>query len=145
MNRWSPSRHHFALARLIAFIVSRRAGSDHSSLMLLADNHDQSAIENYFVSIWFSVTAICYVAAALPMPAVLSAIAAVPLATIAFQIPMCVGLPTRVSSVVLMLLIFSASAYFASTTAPIRYVAWLSLVIFCANAIAWVFTRWLDI
>ena len=145
--RWLPSRHRFALARLIAYIMSRRKTHEKMNVdhLLLAIDRDQSAIENYFLSIWFCVTAICFVAAALPLPAVWSAIVAVPIATIAMQIPMYIGLPMHVSSVLLLLVEFCASAYFASTPSPVRYVAWLFIIILFTNAIAWVITRWLDV
>lgn len=145
--RWLPSRHRFALARLIAFIMSQRKASEKMNVdhLLLAIDRDQSAPEHYFLSIWFCVAGICYVAAALPLPVVLSAILAVPIATIAMQIPMYIGLPMRVNSVLLLLVEFSASAYFASTTSAVRYIAWLFIIIFFTNAIAWVITRWLDI
>ena len=139
--RWLPSRHRFALARLIAFIIflvedsrPRLSNVDH---LLLAIDRDQSAIENYFLSIWFIVMAVCYISAALPLPAVISFIVAVPLATIAMQIPMYVGTPMQVSSIGFMLSLFSASAYYAASTSPIRYVAWFSLALMLMNAIAW--------
>ena len=139
--RWLPSRHRFALARLIAFILFRVEDSrprlssvDH---LLLAIDRDQSAIENYFLSIWFIVMAVCYIAAALPLPAAISFIVAVPLATIAMQIPICAGVPMQVSSVGFMLLLFSESAYYASTASAVRYVAWFSLIIMVMNTMAW--------
>jgi hypothetical protein len=145
--RWLPSRHRFALARLIGYIMSRRKTSETMKVdhLLLAIDRDQSAIENYFLSIWFCVTAICYVAAALPLPAALSVIAAVPVATIAMQVPMYAGLPMKVNSALLLLVEFSGSAYFAITSSPVRYVAWLSLIVFFMNGIAWIATRWLDV
>ncbi len=119
MNGCSPSRHHFALARLLALVASR----------------DLSAIENYAVAIWFYLTTVCYIGIAV------SWLAAIPLAVVAVTLPVLSGAGAKANGFILMLLQFLASAHFAMNAGPIRYVAWLFIVVLCMNAIAWVLTR----
>ena len=136
--RWLPARHRFALSRLIVFAVGRylpaRMDVEH---ILLAVDRDQSAIENYTIAIWFLATSACYVAVVLPLSNPWSIVAAIPIAAVLIQIPLAFG----ATSAILMALQFCAAAYFATATGPIHYVAWLTLVVFAANAIAWVIDR----
>jgi len=135
---WLPSRHRFALSRLIAYMIHGRVHPkmevDH---LLLAIDRDQSAIETYAMSIWVLVVSTCYVAAVLPLPAAASIALALPIAWILIQLPMCFG----ANSVVLLLIQFCAAAYFASVAGPVHYAALLSLTIFIANAVAWIIDR----
>jgi len=137
--RWLPSRHHFALARLIAFIMSR-AGSapklDVDHLLLPIDRH-QSAYENYVVSVWFWLTTACYLAAVLPMNPWLALLITVPAAAFVVQVPLYLG----ATPFILMFLYFCASVWFALVGGPIHYVAWFSLAVFASNAIAWIMNR----
>ena len=136
--RWLPARHRFALSRLIVFALgpSLPARMDVEHLLLAVDR-DQSAIENYTIAIWFLVTWSCYVGAALPLSIPWSIVASIPIAAFLIQIPLAFG----ATSAILMALQFCAAAYFATATGPIHYVAWLTLVVFAANAIAWVIDR----
>jgi tetrahydromethanopterin S-methyltransferase subunit E len=126
-------RNRFALPKLIARIARREkplpAGVDR---VLLADDRDQSAIENYTVCIWFCATVVVYIAAALPLQFPLALLAAIPLTAIAIEIPIYAG----GNSFVLMLLHFLASAYFVSHSGPAFYVAYFSLTIFFTNWVA---------
>jgi len=137
--RWLPARHHFALARLIASLMQRfgtapRLNVDH---LLLAVDRYQSALENYSVAVWFWLTTACYLAAVLPLhPAVAIAIA-IPVAALVVQLPLYLG----ATHLILMSLYFCASVYFAMAAGPVHYVAWLSLTVFAANAIAWIINR----
>ncbi|HUJ12773.1 MAG TPA: hypothetical protein VL284_03200 [Thermoanaerobaculia bacterium] len=132
--RWLPSRHRFALAKLVArFVLSRtereapRApGIDR---LLLAIDRDQSALETYSVCIWFCATTILYIAAVLPVPFRLAIFLAIPLAALAIEIPIyLLG-----NSFVLMLLLFAASLYFVTTSGPAFYIALFSLTLFVTN------------
>ena len=132
------NRHHFALARLIAHFVEDRQ-SCLSGTILLANDRDQSAIENYSVAIWFYVTTVCYIAAAVPW------LLAIPLAVVAISLPLLSGAGMKANGQILMLLQFSASAYFATASGPVKYVAWLFLIVFFMNSAAWILARWLEI
>lgn len=135
---WLPSRHRFALSRLIAWAIHARVHPkmqvDH---LLLAIDRDQSAIETYAMSIWVFVVSICYVASVLPLPAAASIALAIPIAWILLQLP----IPLGANSTVLLLIQFCAAAYFATVPGPVHYIAWLSLTIFVANAVAWIIDR----
>jgi len=139
--RWLPSRHRFALSRLIAFIRlrvedsrPRLSGVDH---VILVIDRDQSAIEHYAVSTWIFVTIVCYIAAILPLPIGVAAAAALPLAAVAVQIPFYTGAGLKVNSVLTMVLMIMASFYFGVTASPVRYVAWFFLAVIVFNAVAW--------
>ena len=137
--RWLPSRHYFALARLTAVVMGRsrtapRLEVDH---LLLAIDREQSAVENYTVSVWFWLTTACYLAAVFPFRPWIAIAIAIPLAAFVVQVPIYIG----ANSPILMLLHFCASAYFASVAGPIHYVAWFSLAVFTANAVAWIINR----
>src|SRR5438067_1648368 len=135
---WLPSRHRFALSRLIAFAIHRRVHPkmtvDH---LLLAIDRDQSAIETYALSTWVLVASICYVAALLPLPAAASIVLAIPIAWFLLQLP----IPLGANSAVLLLIQFCAAAYFATVQGPVHVAAWFSLTIFIANAAAWIIDR----
>ena len=136
--RWLPARHRFALTRLIVFALGPYLPATmNAEHILLAVDRDQSAIENYAIAIWFLATSSCYVAAALPLSLGWSILAAVPVAAFLIQVPLAFG----ATSAIMMALQFCGAAYFATATGPIHYVAWLSLVVFAANAIAWVIDR----
>lgn len=126
-------RNRFALAKLIARVVpkddSTPAGVDR---VVLTADRDQSAIENYTVCIWYCATVVVYVAALLPLQFPIALVAAIPLTAIAIEIPIYAG----GNSFVLMLLLFLASAYFASHPGPAFYVAWFSLILFITNSVA---------
>jgi len=136
--RWLPARFRFALSRLIVFAIGRylpaKMDVEH---LLLAVERDQSAIENYTLSIWFLATSACYVAAVLPLSSTWSVLAAIPIAAFIIQLPIYFG----ATSAILMALQFCAAAYFATAIGPIHYVAWFTLMIFAANAMAWVIDR----
>jgi hypothetical protein len=131
---WLPSRHRFALSRLIAFVMFKRAKMklevDH---LLLAIDRDQSAIETYTLSVWVLAASACYVAAVLPLSPGWAMLLGIPIAAFLLQLPLYFG----ATSAIMLLLQFCAAAYFATIAGPVHYVAWLSLTIFIANSIAW--------
>jgi len=135
---WLPSRHRFALSRLIAFAIHGRVhpamNVDH---LLLAIDRDQSAIETYAMSIWVLVVSVCYVAAVLPLSPAVSIALAIPIAWFLLQLP----IPFGANSAVLLLIQFCAAAYFATVQGPVHLAAWFSLTIFIANAAASVIDR----
>lgn len=135
---WLPSRHRFALTRLIALIMHKRARAkmtvDH---LLLTIDRDQSAMETYALSIWVLLASSCYIAAVLPLPAAWSIVLGIPIAAFLLQLP----IPFGATSAILLLIQFCAAAYFATVNGPVHYVAWSSLAIFVANAVAWIVNR----
>lgn len=140
--RWLPSRHRFALARLIASLVHSHASPkitvDH---LLLSIHRDQSAIESYAISIWLLIATSAYVASLIPLPIAGAIAIAIPLSALLLQVP--IFLPG--TSFLIMLLQFCLAAYFADAESPVHYVAWFSLILFIANAIAWLIDRFLGI
>ena len=147
MTKWSPSRHHFALARLVAHVMSRKPTPASPSTIYFVDRH-QSAVENYVVAIWFLLSITCFVAAALPLATPLAMLAAFPLALLAIQVPILVtGLPFgnyRLNSMFMMLCGAAAALYSASQGGWVRFVAWTFLGIIGLNAIAFVIVRLCD-
>lgn len=145
--KWLPSRHHFALARLIACVMlrTRRPSPPQVDRIVLAIDRDQSAIENYAVSVWFLGSAICFIAAALPFSLPLALPLAFPLALIAVEIPLHVtGLSRRnrwadhttANSVATMLSGVVAASYFAMRPGWAQPVGRLFLAVVIANGVA---------
>jgi hypothetical protein len=152
-----PSRHRFALARLIALLrfrpdVPTPAGIDH--LMLTIDR-DQSAVEIYAVSFWVIGTAVVYLAAILPLPAGWAILVSILATGLLMQVPVYVigGVLVplwnavtganiennqKVQSVAFMTLMVIASSYFGVAPPPVRWVAWLFFTVLALNAAAWV-------
>ena len=141
---WDPRRNHFALARLVARLMRKRAPAPAERVIYAADRH-QSAVENYAVAAWFLLSMTCFIAAALPLVAPAALLAALPLAMIAVQIPICLtGIPLSNQSLnafALMLCGAAAAAYFALQPGWVRFVAWFFLGVIALNAIAWVIVR----
>jgi hypothetical protein len=139
--KWLPSRHRFALARLIAFVRLRVEGSrprlsDVDHLVLVIDR-DQSAIEHYAVSTWIFITIVSYIAASLPLPIGIAVVAALPLAAVAVQIPFYTGAGVKVNAVLTIVLLITASSYFGAGHSPVRYVSWFFFAVIVLNAAAW--------
>lgn len=135
-----PARHHFALTRLLAFLWRSPRELDVDRLILAIDP-DQSAAENYVVSIWLFVTVTCYAASVLPLPL------AIPFASIAIQIPFPFfgGILTlakfennlKLNTVFFAILMLALSAYFGMVRSPVRFVAWLFFGVVTLNVLAW--------
>lgn len=146
--KWRPSRHHFALARLIALMMLKttpRPAGDVDRVIFAVDRH-QSSAENFAVSILLTLITTCYIAALLPLAAPLALLAALPLALIAIQI-LVVGGGLIVRSLVansafMMLCAVAASLYFATRTTWVRFAAYTFLAVVALNAIAFV-VMWL--
>lgn len=119
---WLPSRHRYALARLVAFsLVWRRISSlrpeaeaqagkpaPHASIAYAIDP-DQSTLENYTISVWVLATVTCYLA---PFT---TWYLAFPAALVAIEIPIYIsGLllnNQRINSIVLWTLLAIASVW----------------------------------
>ncbi|HYS55059.1 MAG TPA: hypothetical protein VER58_14980 [Thermoanaerobaculia bacterium] len=140
--QWFPSRYHFALLRLMALVRGHfptrpRTDVDH---ILLAIDSDQTALEQYLVSIWLLVTAACYVGALLPLR---WSVAALPLAALAIQLTITVlgvigsGNHLRRNAIVLFGMMTIASAYFVTGASPARYMAGLFLGVLALNFLSW--------
>jgi hypothetical protein len=134
--RWMPSRFHFALFRLAAFLRLRGIAPRPRQGIILSIDRDQSALENHAVSIWLIATTTCYFAYELPRLAVLAPLAAL-VATQAIVIAG--GLlfrNRRVNAVVFMSLFLGAAIHYARSATWIRFVAWQVLALAALNALS---------
>lgn len=148
--RWLPSRYNFAIFRLYAFVRMRTAKAEPADVAMVIDRH-QSAAENFTVGAWTTLTLAAYVAAVLSrswaLP--LAILAAIPMAILLLQFTIViVGVllirrenNLRVNSVVLMVLLTGAAAYFARSESWVRYAAWQFLAVLAINAVAAVAVR----
>lgn len=147
--RWLPSRHRFALARLIGYLRLRQSkpAAHDSERLILSIDRDQTAAEMYMVALWVFISTTCYIAASLPLALPLALVMAIPLATIAIHLPIVAGGPLlrlfigdgnhiKIISVATMALLLIASSYFATTASWARFVAWLFLAILLVNCLA---------
>ena len=140
-GRWLPSRHHFALCRLYAFLRLRAAKPEARETLMLVVDRDQTAWEHHGTSLWVVLTVACYIAAMLRRvwPVALAIVAAVPLAAAAIEVPIVAGgffFRGRANGVFFMILLTAASAYFARQTSWVRFVAWQFFALMILNAIA---------
>ena len=141
-----PSRRRFALARLIAFATFRSGTeSPAADRIVYAVDADHDAVENYFMSAWFTVMAFAYSAALLPQRGVAAVALAIVLAPVALHVPLfTAALFTgytdrdwrRYQSIFHMTLFIALSLHVAQLSSPARFVAWASLALCAANAIA---------
>ncbi len=148
--RWLPSRHRFAIARLIALARLQRGARSNADVpehLILAIDRDQSAAETYSVAVWVFLTTASYFAALLPLPVPLAIVAAIPLASLAIHIPFIGGglalrLITRyenhvrIVSVSTMGLLLIASSYVVVTATWARFVAWFFFAVLAINGLA---------
>jgi hypothetical protein len=144
-----PSRHRFALARLIAFVRlrSERPAADRPEHLVLPIDRDQSAVEVYTIAVWVFLTTASYFAASLPLPLLLAILAAIPLTFLALHVPvvggglalrLLLGDKDHVSIIsaggMAMLLIWSLFVARSATWA--RYAAWFFLAVLAGNGVA---------
>ena len=147
--RWLPSRHHFAVARLIGYILlgRTRPAVDRPGHLILSIDRDQTTVEMHLTAFWVFATTACYVAALLPFALPLSIILAIPLAAVAIHLPIVLGGPIlraltgdgnhiKIVSVITMVLLLIASSYVATTRTWARFVAWLFFAILLLNGVA---------
>jgi len=143
--RWLPSRFHFGLFRLYAFVRMKLARPEPAEVSLVIDR-DQNPIESAALSTWATATLACYAAGTLfaSWPVPLALLAGVPVAITCLEIPIvAVGVPLRnrannipLHSFVLMSLMIAAALYFARSQSWIRFAAWQFLGAVALNAIA---------
>jgi hypothetical protein len=147
--RWLPSRHRFALARLIAYATLRRARDIAPAVehLVLPIDRDQTAAEMNGAAMWVFVTTSCYIAAVLPMMWLAAIVVSIPIAAIVLQFPIVVigpivrmligdGDHVKIISVITMTLLVIASSYFAASASCARYVAWFFFGVLLANGAA---------
>jgi hypothetical protein len=153
--RWLPSRHHFALARLVAYLVLRFSRPRPQPGLALVVDRYQSQPEHYAMSIWATLTAGCYVVAVLTtwMPMWAAVTLAIVTTGLTVQLPLyaigAIVLPLwerltgtreqrheKAISVAYMVLYLLASSYFVTRPGWVHYVAAFSLLLFAANAVA---------
>ena len=136
--KWLPSRHRYALARLIAYVAllaARPKAPDVDHIILTIDR-DQSNVEHYTIALWYLVTVTCFLGAVIPP------ILALPLVLIVIQIPIyAFGLPfndRRAVSAGYILCGAAAAAYFAMQPTWLRFVAYGYFGVLALNAVAFV-------
>jgi len=147
--RLLPSRHRFALTRLIAYLrlLRARPSANRPEHLILPIDRDQTSAEMNGIAIWVLVTTTCYFAAALPLALPVAVVLAIPLAAIAIHLPIVVGGPiirliigdgdhVKIVSVITMALLLIASSYFAVSPAWARFAAWLFFAVLILNSAA---------
>jgi len=169
--KWLPSRHHYALSKLIAFAVFRygRAGGGEqgpvdaagvppgasdpaappavpaSVRYAFAIDRNQSTPEAFTVAVLVLLTAMADVAALLPFRLWLSLPLAIILTPWLLQVPLYVaGIPfgnSKFTSVFILTTVVIASAWVGAMQTPLRFVAWLFFAVLALNAVAWVPVR----
>lgn len=144
--RWLPSRHHFALFRLLAFIRLRVARPQPRAGLVLIIDRDQSALENHAVASWIVLTLAGYLAAGAlaswPLPVAIPA--ALLFAGAIVQVMVVGGgllvflFPNRIraNSILFMTIMLILAAYYARQDSWSRFVAWQFLAFVALNAIA---------
>lgn len=155
-----PSRRHFALAQLIAFLRFRPSREMPPGIdrLVLPINRDVSAAEIYSVAAWMFITAAWYLVAILPLPIGWSIVIAIGFTGLAIQLPLyfigAVFIPLwnlkartkiednqKLNSVAFMTLMVIASSWFGASRSSARYPAWFLLGVFVLNAAAWIVMR----
>jgi hypothetical protein len=150
--RWLPSRHRFAIFKLIAYGVFRASGPRPQPGLALAIDRDQSAMESHMVAGWVMVCASSFTFALLD--GVLHAGAATILAPIVAAILLQVfvvapGLVPSlrwrdnvgINSFITMLALTLAALHFAQSARWPRVVAWAFLASMAMNALASIVVR----
>lgn len=147
--KWLPSRFHFALARLVAYVVFRRAAPRDQRGLVLAVDRNQNGIESYAASIGVLILATCYTAVLLGrlVHPIAAAVLAVPMALAALQVPIVLlpltaALPRiqrhamRVNSLLLTTVLLCLSLYFAVSDGWVRIIARTFFVLVLMNVLA---------
>jgi hypothetical protein len=147
--RWLPSRHRFALARLIAFAKLRGARdvASNAEHLILPIDRDQTAAEMNGIAICVFAMTVCYIAATLPVIWPAAIVVAIPIATIILHAPIVIigpivrmligdGDHVKIISVITMSLLVIASSYVAASNSWARYVAWFFFAVLALNGAA---------
>ena len=145
--RWLPSRHAYALFRLVAFARLSMSKPEPANVTMIIDEH-QSAGETHAVATWYLVTNIAFIAALLPWRLPLSIAVAIPITLVFVHIPLWVaGLiispifvrdenRQRANSAVMLLIFFAEAVWFARQETWVRFAGWQVLVVVAINVIA---------
>ena len=151
---WMPSRHHFALFRLISWLRLSQSDIPTERDCILSIHQDQSGPELMCVGFWTLGTTTCFVAALLPGLALPAALAvALPAAWIALQLalfvtglviaPMARAIARRpgnnnlgINSFSMMSMLVAASLWFSMHRTWVRFIAWQFLLAVALNALA---------
>lgn len=133
-----PSRHHFALFRLGAYLRLRLTQTQirRDGVVYMTDP-DQSAFENYSVAAWTVLMISCYLSDFVtPFLAPL-------LAAISVHIPVCtIGVlrknknNIRLVGIITMSFLAFAAAMYATSASWLRFVAWQFFALAALNALA---------
>jgi hypothetical protein len=145
---WLPSRHRFALSRLVAFTFCRpgRGGRGGGGPRMYAFDPNQTAAEHYLVSVWVLLTTIVYIAAALPWPRWAAVTGGIVAAPWVLQLPVyLIGNVTpsdrdnrALVSKVAWALLLIPTPFVAMLDSPAHYAAWLFIAVFALNGLAFV-------
>lgn len=144
--RWLPSRHNFAIFRLLAYLRLRRAQPEHTEVIYAVDRH-QSTTEMWLVLSWLTVTMTSYLAVTLfsGLPAPLALAISLPASVALMQVPAIISAlivapfardRIHANGIVVMLLFTVSSAYFATRPTWVRFIAWQFLALLALNAVA---------
>lgn len=149
--RWLPSRHNFALFRLLAWLRYRNAKPAPDDGILMIDRH-QSRFETWAVMLWFLASTACFIASALPWSLPLALLAGVAIAIPLFQLVIFVSglalwplfrritraamIPYRFNGAFLMGMFLAAAAYCATRATWVRFAGRQVLVFAVLNAVA---------
>jgi hypothetical protein len=148
--RFLPSRHHFAIFRLVAWVklLATPAARPRPGLALVVDR-DQSAIEHHLAGWAFFLTTCAYMNAALSdrWNPLVAAILAIAMALVVVEIPMFAlgalltaikpgGRRAGATSIATFLPLLLASVYYATKPGWPRLLAWSVLVVVAANLFA---------
>lgn len=150
--RWLPSRHRFAIFRLLAYALFRSSGPKPQPGLALGIDRDQSALENYTVAAWIMGSATCFAFALLdrvmaaPAAAMIAPFAAAAVLQVFVVAPGLVpGLRNRdntgPNSFMTMMAMALTAFYLAQSDRWFRVVAWLFLASLAANGIASLIAR----
>jgi hypothetical protein len=152
--RWLPSRFHFAIFKLFAFLRMTSGKAEERPGLVMAVDRDQSAMEHYIVATCVVLVATSFLASVLAswLPLAAACILAVPAAAVLLQVPVVMtpllivaplrkaGMPDRyrtaVNSTVLMSLVIAAAVLLALGRSPLRPAGIGFLLLAIANAAA---------
>lgn len=135
--RFLPSRFHFALFRLIAWICYRAATPREQHGLLLIIDRDQTAWEHYLVALWYFATMSCFLAELLSIPLVVAPLAVLVLIHVLL---FTTGLllrhrdNVRLQSLLFMAVPIVAAVYYAFAETWVRFAAWQCLALVALNA-----------
>ena len=142
--RWLPSRFHFALGRLTAYLVYRRTAPREQCGLALAIDRNQNSIESYVASIGVLVVTACYTSVVLArfVHPVAAGLLAAPTVLIILQfviplLPLAAGrYAADVNSMFLTIAIVALSLYFGVSGGWVQVVARAFLAVMLLNALA---------